>query len=82
MSGSASRSAISGCACTANAGSRSTASATRTARSSTAAIALAFFAYMARVRMWQSTAGELVWFLIVAFVVYALMEVFRHSRAY
>jgi len=45
-------------------------------------IALAFFAYMARVRMWQTTAGELAWFLIVAFVVYALMEVFRHSRAY
>ncbi len=45
-------------------------------------IALALFAYMARVRMWQTGIGELAWFLIVAFVVYALMEVFRHSRAY
>src|SRR5450631_2754672 len=45
-------------------------------------IALALFAYMARVRMWHTGIGELAWFLMVAFVVYALMEVFRHSRAY
>ena len=37
---------------------------------------------MARTRMWATGFGELAWFLIVGFVVYALMEVYRHSRAY
>ena len=45
-------------------------------------VAMIVFAWAARSRMWQSGAGELVWFLLVAFVVYALLEVYRHSRSY
>jgi hypothetical protein len=45
-------------------------------------VALAVFCYMARSRMWQTGLGELAWFLLVAGVIYALMEVYRHSRSY
>ncbi len=45
-------------------------------------VALGFFGWAARARMWESSLGELVWFALVALVVYALMEVFRHSRTY
>jgi hypothetical protein len=46
------------------------------------AIALGVFLYMARARMWLTGFGELAWFVLVGLVVYALMEVFRRSRAY
>jgi hypothetical protein len=46
------------------------------------AIALGVFAYAARVRMWQTGFGEVGWFLLVACVIYALMEVYRYSRTY
>jgi hypothetical protein len=46
------------------------------------AVALAVFAYAARARMWQTGLGELVWFLLVGLVVYALLEVYRYSRSY
>jgi hypothetical protein len=45
-------------------------------------IALAVFALAARARMWETGSGELAWFVLVILVVYALMEVFRHSRSY
>jgi hypothetical protein len=45
-------------------------------------VALAIFAWAARARMWGTGLGELAWFLIVGAAVYALLEVFRHSRAY
>lgn len=46
------------------------------------AIALAIFAVEARGRMWQSGLGELAWFVLIGFVIYALMEVYRFSRTY
>jgi hypothetical protein len=45
-------------------------------------VALAFFAYAARKHMFETSFGELVWFVIVGCVIYAGMEVFRHSRTY
>jgi hypothetical protein len=44
--------------------------------------ALAFFAYAAQHHMWETSFGTLEWFVIVGFVIYAAMEVFRHSRTY
>ena len=46
------------------------------------AVALGVFVYMARVRMWQTGFGELVWFVLVGLIVYAAMEVYRSSRSY
>jgi hypothetical protein len=46
------------------------------------AAAVAAFAWMARTRMWQTGLGELAWFVLVLGVVWALMDVFRHSRSY
>ncbi len=40
------------------------------------------FAYAARTRMWQTGLGELAWFVLAGLVVYALLEVYRHWRAY
>jgi hypothetical protein len=38
--------------------------------------------YMARVRMWQTGIGELLWFVLVGGIVYALIVVFRRWRTY
>ena len=46
------------------------------------ALAVAAFAWMARARMWESGFGELAWFVLVLGVLWAGMEVFRHSRSY
>jgi hypothetical protein len=46
------------------------------------AIALALFAWAARTRMWETGLGELGWFVLVLFVLWALMEVYRYSRTY
>jgi hypothetical protein len=46
------------------------------------AVALGLFAYAARKRMWETGSGELLWFVLVGCVVYALLTVFRHSRSY
>ncbi len=46
------------------------------------AIALGLFAIASRSRMWQTGTGELFWFVLVAIVVYGLLEVFRHARSY
>jgi len=45
-------------------------------------IALALLLWMSRVRMWHTGAGELLWFVLVAGVVYALVAVVRRWRAY
>lgn len=46
------------------------------------AVALAVFEWMARSRMWETGFGELAWFVLLGGLIYALLEVFRHSRAY
>ena len=46
------------------------------------AIAAAMLLWMARVRMWEAGFGEFLWFVLVGMVVYALMLVVRHWRAY
>jgi hypothetical protein len=46
------------------------------------AVALAVFIFAARSRMWETGSGELLWFVLLGCVVYALLEVFRHSRSY
>jgi hypothetical protein len=46
------------------------------------ALALGLFAYVARKRMWETGVGELVWFVLVGLIVYALMEIYRYSRSY
>jgi hypothetical protein len=46
------------------------------------ALALGVFALTARQRLWQSGLGELVWFLLIGGVVYGLVSVYRHWRAY
>ncbi len=45
-------------------------------------VAAAVFAYMARARMWGTGLGELLWFVLVGAIVYALLAVFRRWRAY
>lgn len=45
-------------------------------------IAGGLFLYMSRVRMWQTGVGELLWFVLVGGIVYALIAVFRRWRAY
>ncbi len=46
------------------------------------AIAQAVLMWMSRVRMWQTGVGELLWFVLVAGIVYALVVVIRRWRAY
>jgi hypothetical protein len=46
------------------------------------ALALGVLLFMARTRMWETGAGEVVWFALLAVVVYALFAVFRRWRAY
>src|ERR1017187_2957872 len=46
------------------------------------AVALGAFALIARGDMWQTGLGELVWFVLVGLVVYALIVVYRYSRTY
>ncbi|HZL48031.1 MAG TPA: hypothetical protein VFC30_03345 [Solirubrobacteraceae bacterium] len=45
-------------------------------------LAGAVFAYAARSRMWETGRGELAWFVLCGFIAYALLEVYRHWRAY
>jgi tellurite resistance protein TehA-like permease len=46
------------------------------------AIAVAVVTIAAKPRMWQTGAGEVVWFAILAAVVYLLFYIWRASRAY
>jgi hypothetical protein len=47
-----------------------------------AGVAVGAFALAARSRMWETGLGEFAWFLLIAFVAYAFLETFRHSRSY
>jgi hypothetical protein len=44
--------------------------------------AVGLLLWAGRARMWQTGGGELVWFVLLGFAVYALLEVYRHSRSY
>jgi hypothetical protein len=46
------------------------------------AIALGVLLWMSRVRMWGTGIGELLWFVLVAGIVYALIVLVRRWRAY
>jgi hypothetical protein len=46
------------------------------------AIALGAFAVVGYKRLWQTGVGELVWFVLVGLVVYAVLLVYRHARSY
>ena len=46
------------------------------------AVALAFFCYMGRSRMWETGTGELGWFVLAGIALYAFTEVYRHYRSY
>ena len=46
------------------------------------AVAVAVVTITAKTRMWQTGAGEVVWFVILGAVVYALIHIWRVSRRY
>jgi hypothetical protein len=46
------------------------------------ALAVGAIALLARARLWQTGLGELIWFVLIALVVYALIVVYRYSRTY
>jgi hypothetical protein len=47
-----------------------------------AAIALGAIVILTRERLWQTGLGELVWFALIALMVYALLVVYRRWRSY
>jgi hypothetical protein len=46
------------------------------------AVALGFFEWIARERMWLTGVGELAWFVLAGIGVYSLLTVYRQWRAY
>ena len=46
------------------------------------AIALGGFAVLGQKRLWETSLGELVWFVLVGLAVYAVVLVYRHARSY
>ncbi len=46
------------------------------------AVAVAVVTIAAQPRMWQTGAGEVVWFVILGAVVYTLVYIWRASRSY
>ena len=46
------------------------------------AVALGVFLWASRARLWDTGFGELCWFVLLGLAVWALMEVYRHSRSY
>jgi hypothetical protein len=46
------------------------------------AVALGFFEWVARERMWLTGVGELAWFVLAGIGVYSLLVVYRQWRAY
>jgi hypothetical protein len=46
------------------------------------AIAAGVFIVFARGRMWETGLGELAWFVLLGLIVYSLLGVYRHWRAY
>lgn len=45
-------------------------------------LALVVFLYAGRGRMWMTSLGELVWWVLALGALYAFVEVFRRSRSY
>jgi hypothetical protein len=46
------------------------------------AVALAVFEWVGHDRMWQTSFGELAWFVLAGIVVYSLLTVYRRWRSY
>ncbi len=46
------------------------------------AVAAGYVTLAARVRMWQTGLGELVWFVLIGLCVWTLVAVYRYSRSY
>ena len=46
------------------------------------ALAVAMMLALAKIRLWETGLGELVWFIAAGGVVYALIAVYRQWRAY
>ena len=46
------------------------------------ALALGVVAFIARVRMWETSIGGFLWTAMIGLVVYALIAVYRHWRTY
>jgi Mn2+/Fe2+ NRAMP family transporter len=46
------------------------------------ALAVGFLVAAARPRMWLTSFGEFVWFVLVGLTVYTLLAVYRYSRSY
>ena len=46
------------------------------------ALAVGFVTLAGRVRMWETSFGEFLWFVLVLLVVYTLVTVYRYSRTY
>jgi hypothetical protein len=44
--------------------------------------ALVVFLYAAQKRMFQTSIGELAWWVLAVCALYAFVEVYRHSRSY
>jgi hypothetical protein len=45
-------------------------------------LAVGYVALAARVRMWQTSLGEFVWFVLIGLCVWSLLAVYRYSRTY
>jgi hypothetical protein len=45
-------------------------------------VAVAAVAVIGQKRMWQTGLGELVWFILVGFVVYSVLTIVRRARSY
>jgi hypothetical protein len=46
------------------------------------AVAAGVFVILGRSRMWATGFGELLWFVLLGLIVYSLLAVYRHWRAY
>jgi hypothetical protein len=46
------------------------------------ALAVGVFVVMSRARMWGTGLGELIWFVLIGLVAYALITVYRYWRSY
>ncbi len=46
------------------------------------AVGAGVFVIFARARMWETGLGKLAWFVLLGLIVYALLAVYRHWRAY
>jgi hypothetical protein len=46
------------------------------------AVGVGLLLWAGRTRMWSTGIGEAIWFVLLAFAIYAALEVFRHARSY